>query len=1202
MTAMNNQKNCDTCGAPLQSVDELCSNCLLQVGIDETVVLPELQTEGNPPKLGNDQQGEGAWDYEILEELAHGGMGVVYKARQKKLNRVVALKMLLAGAFARQDVLKRFLSEAEVVAHLDHPNIVPIYEIGRHEGQTFFTMKYIENGTLKEALPGLMAHPRRAVELMVKVIRAVHFAHQRGILHRDIKPGNILIDAQGEPWVTDFGLAKREGEDMTLTRTGTIMGTPAYMAPEQARSGRIPLTTSADVYSLGAVLYHLFTGRPPFDAEDPLELLHCVQSDEPPHPKQWNKSLPDDLATICIKCLEKHPTQRYASAEALGQDLERWLAYQPIEARPSGFWERKIKWARRKPTIAVLSALVVLLSVFGIGGLLLQTLQKRQALEKAHQAAMELATARAPKLEARRIMRHDDRAASVVFNRDGSRLLTSSKDKVARVWDPYSGQLMLELRGSEGALSQAVFSPDESKILTVSVDEGFYYPHLTPGGLPTASFEGPWNGETSVRIWDARSGDLLHVLVGHQAQVVDATFSPDGSKVITGSLDKKAIIWNVETGDPLHVLVKHKASIASAQFTPDGQFAVTSSLGKYLDIQIKRGPNNSVSQSANTLTEAEKELVVFWDVQSGKPVHQLSNQVSKRIGEVEVFYSSRCKVEFSKDGQYAVTAAELPGNTCLWDLETFKPIATLEGHRHTVLEAIFSPDDQTIATACADHRVRVFDVSDGALLHELKGHQAPVLAVSFSRDSRRLLSVSADGTGKIWDIGSGFLQASLEGHQDRVVDGVFHPDGFYIATASRDHSVRIWESGSLEDMVKVFKGHRGGIVCLDWHPSSQYLASAANDRTARVWDLNHSDSTWLLKGEGPAEEGAFNRLLGNVLSVCFTPNGNGVWTGSDDRDGSYQKKLGPVTVGQPVPMPYTPARLWNWKEKTLDWGITQLPSGVSGVFPDPTGRYVLIAPNGHYEHAGVVDSGGVQSLSGQQTAKVSPSPFLYDISKQKRVLEFSMIQQVVEKALFSPDGMLLAIRGQQQPVRVFRVSDGEFVQEWKVSGQYLDFTRDSQKLLMATHSRKLGVWDIQSGRALLELSAFDSPLTGAWLEEDANRILSLTQNGVIQNWDLGSGKSLSQFDLRVPESQGNSDYRVVALSQDKRLLATIPHDNRQFIELWDLRKHQRLAGVRAHHLSISALAFSPDSRWLATASNDTTIKVWPVGLFVQSAE
>ncbi|XOV70614.1 MAG: protein kinase [Verrucomicrobiota bacterium] len=905
---MNDPKKCETCGAPLQSVDELCSNCLIRAGIDETVVLSDEMILTKDADQNVAHVGEGAWDYEILEEIAQGGMGVVYKARQKKLNRVVALKMLFAGAFARQDVLKRFLSEAEVVAHLDHPNIVPIYEIGRHDGQTFFTMKYIENGTLKESLPSLMAHPRRAVELMVKVVKAVHFAHQRGVLHRDIKPGNILIDAKGEPWVTDFGLAKREGEDVTMTRTGTIMGTPAYMAPEQAKSGRIPLTTSADVYSLGAVLYHLFTGRPPFDAEDPLELLQYVQSDEPPHPKQWNKSLPDDLATICLKCLEKHPARRYASAEVLGQDLERWLAYQPIEARPSGFWERKIKWARRKPSIAALSVLVVLLSVFGLGGLFLQTLQKQAALEKAHQAAMDLATARAPVLTARKVMRHEDRAASLVFSMDGSNILTSSKDTKARVWNAFSGELLLVLEGSNGSLSHAEFSPDESMILTLSIDEGFYYPHLSPMGEPIATWEGPWNGENKVRLWDAKTGEIRHVLEGHSAQVTDARFSPDGQWVVTSSLDKTAVIWESSTGRKMHVLTGHEASVASVEFTPDGQSIATTSMGQVLEVKVEESAAGHRSTSSTNNRAYESELVKFWDLESGKQIGGFRNQVSQVLGGKEVFGNSRCQVQFSNNGRWAVTVADLPDQVGVWDLKKREWIAALEGHHHTVLDAEFSPDGQSVATACADHVARVFSVPDGHLMHLFKSHTAPVLRVDFSSDEKRLLTVSADGTGRLWDLKTGHGLAVLQGHDDRVVDGKFHPNGFHIATASRDHTVRIWESGSLEKMAISFKGHTKRVTQLDWHPDSNHVASGSDDLTARVWSLAQPDRHHMLKGyEKAPNDVVRNRLLGEVRCVAFSPDGNGLWTASNDVDGAFLNILGLP----PTKMSFQPARLWD---------------------------------------------------------------------------------------------------------------------------------------------------------------------------------------------------------------------------------------------------------------------------------------------------
>lgn len=1201
---MNPQKNCKTCGAPLHSVDGFCSNCLIQYGLEETVVLPVEQDAAGKTKSEGETSDHHSWDYEILEEIAQGGMGVVYKARQKKLNRVVALKMLLAGAFARQDILKRFLSEAEVVAHLDHPNIVPIYEIGNHDGQTYFTMKFIENGTLRDSISTLKVNPRKAVQLMVKVVRAVHFAHQRGVLHRDIKPGNILIDSAGEPWVTDFGLAKRAGEDVTMTRTGAILGTPAYMAPEQARSGQIPLTVAADVYSLGAVLYHIFTGQPPFETEDPLVLLQAAQSDEPKHPKTINPALSDDLATICLKCLEKQPLQRYLSAEALCHDLERWLGYQPIEARPSGFWERQVKWARRKPTIALLSILVVLLTIFGVGGLLVQTHQKQQALDQARQSALELAMARAPKLTARSILQHHDRAASVVFNQSGSRLLSSSKDQVARVWDPFTGELILELEGSHGALSQAEFSPDETKILTVSVDEGFYYPHMTPAGLATASFEGPWNGENKVRIWDAQSAELLHELSGHDAQVTDASFSPNGKWVVTGALDRKAIIWSADTGQSMHVLKEHKASIASVQFSPDGRFVVTTSLGKYLDIEVKEGPNNSVSRSANTLTEPEPQLAIFWDVRTGQPVQVFKNQASKMMGGKEVFESSRCKVFFSQDGQFAVTAAELPANTCLWDMNTFESLATLQGHQHTVLEAAFSPDGQWIATACADHMARIYRVADGSLMHALKSHLAPVLGISFSVDNDRLLSVSADGNGKIWDVHSGYLLSTLEGHLDRVVDGVFHPNGFHIATASRDHTVRIWESGTLPDLVQTYQGHRNGIVDLAWHPGGKYLASAGLDRTARVWSLEEPDSNYELKGKGPVEEVAYQRLLGSIVSVAFTPDGTGLWAGSDDSDGSIRKKIGPVSVGKPVPLPFTPGRLWDWKEKKLNWGVVGLSSGVKGVFPDPTGRFVVITPNGQYRDVGIVSSDGSYPLGPPKTAYVSTSPFLYDISERQRVFEFSMVQGVVDQVEFSPDGQMVAFRGNEQPVQVFRLPEGTLVKEWDetVSGHFLTFSKDSQHILLAVHSKKLEIWDVLEDRLVVELPGFDAPLVGAWLLQQQGRILSLTHQGKWTDWDFATGKALTTFKVPSSNSLGESDYRVVRLSPDGRLLAMVPHQNRQFLELWDVVTQKQIAGFRAHMQSISTLEFSPDGHWLATASNDDTVKAWPVGLFVPPVE
>jgi tetratricopeptide (TPR) repeat protein/tRNA A-37 threonylcarbamoyl transferase component Bud32 len=321
-------------------------------------------------------------DYELLQMIGRGGMGFVYKARQKSLNRLLAVKMIRTRDGGATVDLQRLLHEAETIAHLDHPHIVPIYEVGWDQGAPYFSMKLVEGGSLADTLPRFAAQPRASARLMVQVARAVHHAHQRGILHRDLKPSNILLDQDGQPHVTDFGLAKRLETDSGLTQSGTIVGTPSYMAPEQARARQGTITTATDLHGLGAILYALLTGNPPFRGDTVLDTLEQVKELEPERPSGQNRHVDRDLETICLKCLSKEPRQRYGSAEALAEDLERWLNGVPVLARRSRVGERLAKWAKRRPAVAVMVGLTGLMFLALLAGAVWHNARLNAALQE----------------------------------------------------------------------------------------------------------------------------------------------------------------------------------------------------------------------------------------------------------------------------------------------------------------------------------------------------------------------------------------------------------------------------------------------------------------------------------------------------------------------------------------------------------------------------------------------------------------------------------------------------------------------------------------------------------------------------------------------------------------------------------------------------------------------------------------------------
>lgn len=997
-------------------------------------------------------------DYELLEVLGAGGMGRVYKARQRSLGRFVALKVIRTGATANEADRLRFRTEADAAARLDHPNIVPVYEIGEHDGRPYIAGRYVEGGPLSRHLDRFRDKPRAAASLLATLARAVHHAHERGVLHRDLKPGNILLEWDREdattlvPHVADFGLARLTDQDSGLTRTGELVGTPSYMAPEQASGGAAAITTATDVYGLGAILYAGLTGRPPFACPTVLETLEQVKGREPESPRRLNPKVDRDLETICLRCLAKDARKRYASALALAEDLENWLDHRPIAARPAAPRERLAKWVRRRPWAAAfvgLSAAVVVAALVG-------SLWHNQVLEEAladsdrlrqeglaregrlrdlvYVADMRLAKEAwdngdlphlAELLERQlpangqadprgfewhclkwclgirlgTLKAHDGGLLCAAVSPDDRFLVTADRKGAVKVWDMASRQPICALPGHAGEVQRAVFSPDGCTLATCGKDE-------------------------TVKLWDVATWSERACLRGGDCwTIMSVAFSPDGKLLASCSRNRRIVLWELPQGRIWRSWLAHTDVVHDVAFMPDG--CTLASLGK------------------------EGGVLKFWDVATG------AEKVDRRLQGCP---SDLLCAALSPDGKL-VAAGGYAGAVWLWSTADPGAPPTRLAVSEVVRALAFAPSGTQLAATGGSGMFRVWHVGGGVRdarpVRTIRWDGGNGRAVVFARRGALLLTASEeDGLIQYWNlarIGGCDTIAPLPG---AVTDVALSSNGWgasaHLSTAGHvfgevclmDLASRRIER-SIPPALAEGKSRADVPVVVAFSPDGKTLAVGCEDHRTRLWDIASGHLTLTLNHGTKLRRVAFSRSGSLIATV-----------GADNT-----------------------ARVW------------ELPSGAE--------RAVCASQTGSDQALAFTMDGNALAVAGTDRAFAVT---LWDLSTAQRRSRLT-------------DSGSTAARVRAAPVA------GVYA-EGTVAVCALAFSPDDSTLAAGCSDGVLRLWDIMSGELRLTLSGHVAAVGGVAFAPDGRTLASLGDDNVVNLWHLTTGQRFFSLDTEKQELHG----------------------------------------------------------------------------------
>jgi WD40 repeat protein len=1009
--------------------------------------------------------------FELGPELGRGGCGLVFLAHDPLLGREVAVKVPRAEILATPGWRDRFLREARAAAGLDHPNVVPVYEAGEVGPVCFLVSAYCPGPTLAawvEQQRGPVP-VRTAAGLVAALADGVQHAHGRGVLHRDLKPSNVLLEPLPPgtapppdglaftPRLTDFGLAKllQEGATTDQTRTGAVLGTVNYMAPEQAAGRSRQVGPTADVYALGAILYELLTGRPPFQGETELDTLRQVRDEESVPIRRLRSAVPRDLETVCLKCLEKEPARRYATVGALADDLRRFLAGEPIRARPPGPAGRVGRWARRNPALAAASGLaaaslaaVVALAI-GFAASQADAVARIQHEQQQTKAALALA-------ERRSALLAYDRGLSLCEQGQvgpGMLWLARSLESVGKLPPADAADLEGPARANLAAWRRelmprrGIFAHDEKGVRAVA--------YCADGRIIATA---GWRG--TARFWDAatggpRGGSLGDPWAGEDVStgypVYAAAFSPDGKTILTTSLDRTCHLRDAATGRPTCQPFTTPSAVSSAAFSPDGRALLTgledgtalwwdAATARPRDVPPLRHQKSikavAFSPDGRTvLTGSADRTACFWETATGK-----------RLGDPLRHGGWVQAVAFRPDGRTAVTGCN-DGAVRFWEVATGKPLGSPLPHEDVVGAVAFSPDGGTVLTGCNDRAARLWSVATRQQLRPPLRHENGVGAVAYGPDGRTVLTAGWNEPARLWDAAPPDPPVRTLLHPDQVRAVAFSSDGQTVLTGGKDCTARFWDVATGRTVGPTL-AHGERVLAVAYSPDGRTVLTGSADSKARLWDA----ATGALIGQPLLHKAQVN-------AVAFSPDGHTALTGSDDGTCRFWD----ARAGKPLAVPplmyefqhvqevayspdggtvstsddYSCVCFWTAATGKRLGEPIQHPGKVMGLAFRPDGRAVLTGSN----------------LTAQQ----------WDVATRRALGPPLRHRLPVRAVAYSPDGRTIATAGDDRTARLWDAATGKpvglpLLHEGEVTA--LAFSPDGRLLLTGSWDRTARLWPV----------------------------------------------------------------------------------------------------------------------------------------------